>query len=339
MKIKCPNCKNISEAKNGICLECSFNIYDYMYKNGFANGNRLILDNIYVCPKCGKLGNISIEKSRTLYVCCPECNTIYKPSKLTISDYWDNLWYYMESENKRKLIIDTVGDIFSKNIITSTKIYTIKLLDTHDNNMRVARYLRCLSDINISESMSLVGNIPCTLFENIDEFTKNQIEDALKFLGAEYESKQTGSKTFNTSSTSKKIIYVGNENGYPDSVSYIYLGRQYDFPVMPGFDKAPFVVRDSTSEKDAKAIQKGLKDLGVFAQIIDSENKIKPVVSSLKQKLQVLPKEINRVVCPKCYSSSIATINRGYSVLTGLLGSGKPMNVCQNCGHKWKPGK
>ncbi len=43
--------------------------------------------------------------------------------------------------------------------------------------------------------------------------------------------------------------------------------------------------------------------------------------------------------CPKCGSTSISTINRGYSILTGFLGSGKPMNVCQNCGHKWKPGK
>lgn len=43
--------------------------------------------------------------------------------------------------------------------------------------------------------------------------------------------------------------------------------------------------------------------------------------------------------CPKCKSTSISTINKGYSVLTGFIGSGKPMNVCQNCGHKWKPGK
>lgn len=40
--------------------------------------------------------------------------------------------------------------------------------------------------------------------------------------------------------------------------------------------------------------------------------------------------------CPKCGSTSIATVNKGYSLLTGFLGSGKPMNVCQSCGHKWK---
>ena len=43
--------------------------------------------------------------------------------------------------------------------------------------------------------------------------------------------------------------------------------------------------------------------------------------------------------CPRCGSTSIATTTRGYSFWTGFLGSGTPMNVCQNCGHKWKPGK
>lgn len=41
--------------------------------------------------------------------------------------------------------------------------------------------------------------------------------------------------------------------------------------------------------------------------------------------------------CPKCNSTSIQTINRGYSFWTGFLGSGSPRNVCQKCGYKWKP--
>lgn len=45
-----------------------------------------------------------------------------------------------------------------------------------------------------------------------------------------------------------------------------------------------------------------------------------------------------QVYCPKCKSISVATVNKGYSLMTGFLGSGKPMNVCQNCGYKWKPG-
>lgn len=57
----------------------------------------------------------------------------------------------------------------------------------------------------------------------------------------------------------------------------------------------------------------------------------------------VSPEELKRiranspVRCPKCKSTSIATTNRGYSLVWGFIGSGKPMNVCQKCGYKWKP--
>ena len=47
--------------------------------------------------------------------------------------------------------------------------------------------------------------------------------------------------------------------------------------------------------------------------------------------------ERNIVKCPKCGSTAIQTMNRGYSLMTGFLGSGSPRNVCQKCGYKWKP--
>ena len=50
-------------------------------------------------------------------------------------------------------------------------------------------------------------------------------------------------------------------------------------------------------------------------------------------------KNDNAVRCPKCGSSSIAIINRGYSLMWGFLGSGSARNVCQSCGYKFVPGK
>ena len=60
------------------------------------------------------------------------------------------------------------------------------------------------------------------------------------------------------------------------------------------------------------------------------------------------------VTCPKCGSTSIATMNKGLSagkavagavvaggagaVVGASHGSGKAVNVCQKCGHKWEPG-
>lgn len=41
--------------------------------------------------------------------------------------------------------------------------------------------------------------------------------------------------------------------------------------------------------------------------------------------------------CPKCGSTAIGSTNRGFSLVTGFVGSGSPRNVCQSCGYKWKP--
>lgn len=62
-----------------------------------------------------------------------------------------------------------------------------------------------------------------------------------------------------------------------------------------------------------------------------------PIDYQLKmQQFQQLKRENDKPRCPKCGSTSLSTVNKGYSLLTGFLGSGKPMNVCQSCGHKWK---
>lgn len=43
------------------------------------------------------------------------------------------------------------------------------------------------------------------------------------------------------------------------------------------------------------------------------------------------------VHCPHCGSTSISTGQRGYSLLTGIYGSGRTVNRCAKCGYTWKP--
>lgn len=47
--------------------------------------------------------------------------------------------------------------------------------------------------------------------------------------------------------------------------------------------------------------------------------------------------EKNQVRCPKCGSTNITAGQRGYSLLTGFIGSGNTVNRCAKCGYKWKP--
>ena len=72
---------------------------------------------------------------------------------------------------------------------------------------------------------------------------------------------------------------------------------------------------------------------------IEYQLKISQFKANLKQQESGKVEESNKnqIHCPKCNSTSIQTINRGYSFWTGFLGSGSPRNVCQKCGYKWKP--
>lgn len=76
-------------------------------------------------------------------------------------------------------------------------------------------------------------------------------------------------------------------------------------------------------------------DSKLYQEVLDKEFKSFMLNSSSNSQDYEEPK----VRCPKCGSTSIGSTTRGYSLFTGFLGSGTPMNVCQKCGYKWKPGK
>lgn len=45
------------------------------------------------------------------------------------------------------------------------------------------------------------------------------------------------------------------------------------------------------------------------------------------------------IACPKCGSTQIATGQRGFSLITGFLGSNKTVNRCGKCGYVFEPQK
>ena len=62
---------------------------------------------------------------------------------------------------------------------------------------------------------------------------------------------------------------------------------------------------------------------------------------TVKQKIQASTSTVRLDIhCPRCGAGSeaIGVVNRGYSFLSGFIGSGSPRNVCKRCGYKWKPG-
>ncbi len=71
--------------------------------------------------------------------------------------------------------------------------------------------------------------------------------------------------------------------------------------------------------------------------IIEYGLKLAQFKNQLEQRNQVNQQEQNQVHCPRCGSTNITAGQRGYSLLTGFVGSGSTVNRCANCGHKWKP--
>lgn len=80
------------------------------------------------------------------------------------------------------------------------------------------------------------------------------------------------------------------------------------------------------------------RDFSAYQELVLQEEDQAKAEAEQKRK-KALQKRDAPVRCPKCGSASIATVNRGYSVVWGFIGSGKPMNVCQKCGYKFQPGK
>lgn len=78
--------------------------------------------------------------------------------------------------------------------------------------------------------------------------------------------------------------------------------------------------------------------------VIEFETKMQPFRQDAKRREEESEKRTQKYLakkdlpkCPKCGSTSISTGQRGYSLLTGFIGSSKTVNRCAKCGYKWEP--
>lgn len=71
--------------------------------------------------------------------------------------------------------------------------------------------------------------------------------------------------------------------------------------------------------------------------IIEYNLKMSQFRNQVEQKKRNKLQSSNTIHCPKCGSTNITVGQRGYSLVTGFIGSGSTVNRCAKCGYKWKP--
>lgn len=87
-------------------------------------------------------------------------------------------------------------------------------------------------------------------------------------------------------------------------------------------------IKENCSIDEANYIKKIIENEGASVDIVPNDPSHETIIETKN-----IPK------CPKCGSTAITAGQRGYSLLTGFLGSNKTVNRCANCGHTWKPGR
>ena len=108
---------------------------------------------------------------------------------------------------------------------------------------------------------------------------------------------------------------------------------------MEVVNNPPKTIISSISESDGQAVVSKLAEIGCTAKLerahdnVDSNN----AADGANIKSTFLFTKDQPLRCPRCGSTAVTTTSRGYSLLTGFIGSNKTVNRCGKCGHTWKP--
>ncbi|MBR4590048.1 MAG: hypothetical protein IKO36_05215 [Bacteroidaceae bacterium] len=94
----------------------------------------------------------------------------------------------------------------------------------------------------------------------------------------------------------------------------------------------PFTFLDHLNADNAKYIEEKLTKMGYTVEMLEESV---PVDDACNEKMDAV--RDGAIICPRCKSIAITTGNRGFSMVTGFIGSSATVNRCGKCGYKWKP--
>ncbi len=266
---------------------------------------------------------------------CPECGReISNKSKQCIHCGFP----LDEIVSQNSKIDDTKYEIYTAPPITEK--YKIIMTDPGINKIRIIEELEDMCNFTSSKAEEIVNSLPSIIKETLSYDTAKQIKDALSEVGA-YVSLKT-----------EKCNIPPEIN--PDSSKYQYFGikildtesaSQYTRTLLMN---ARLLNQSTTQIEYSDIVASGipLQKVEVFIEYL-KDNNVKGEIfkdtfndSINTQMIEFIDKNLNKnspVCCPRCGSTQITTGQRGFSILTGFLGSNKTVNRCAKCGHSWTP--
>lgn len=109
--------------------------------------------------------------------------------------------------------------------------------------------------------------------------------------------------------------------------------------------KTPFILFANLSESNANIIKGILDKYKTGSKIVETPIDYKDpeqCTVNINEKMdnaiaEAIAKKNAPLSCPRCGSTSVTTGQRGFSFITGFLGSNKTVNRCGKCGWTWDP--
>lgn len=134
-----------------------------------------------------------------------------------------------------------------------------------------------------------------------------------------------------------KLVLVNyNSRSGLKTASLIQQVSNYTLSIVnKGIHNLPYEFLKGVKHDKALEIQESFKAIDADVQlVVDESGKQNETVNNMHINK---PKDKDTIKCPKCGSIAISTGQRGFSLMTGFIGSNKTINRCANCGHKWYP--
>ena len=134
----------------------------------------------------------------------------------------------------------------------------------------------------------------------------------------------------NLGNNSKSYTVILNACGLNRAQVVHYLMETQDINMSNAYNiinNTPYIISKNISKEKANELKQIFEMVGATITIKDYDTN-----DDLNAHIKT-----DEVRCPRCGSNQITTGQRGFSLLTGFIGSNKTVNRCGNCGYSWKP--